>query len=65
MDKDTKKEVLKIFLMIIALILLILGIVWLNKSNIEEKVENKIESLEEDSTKSVDNINSQEEGSKN
>lgn len=65
MDKDTKKEVLKIFLMIIALILLILGIVWLNKSNIEEKVENKIESLEEDSTKSVDNINSQEGGSKN
>jgi len=65
MDKDTKKEVLKIFLMIIALILLILGIVWLNKSNIEEKVENKIESLEEDSTKSVDNINSQEEGIKN
>ena len=65
MDKDTKKEVLKIFLMIIALILLILGIVWLNKSNIEEKVENKIESIEEDSTKTVDNINSQEEGSKN
>jgi len=50
MDKETKIELLKIFGMIVILVLLIIGIVWMNKEETNSNVEDEtssIESLEE------------------
>lgn len=62
MDKETRIELFKIFLMVIILVALICGIVWLNKSqcmnanvnetNIVEKSTNNIENNEKEQTNS-------------
>ncbi len=53
MDKDTKIELLKIFAMVVVLVLLIIGIVWMNKddkNNVNpEQTSEVVESENEDS----------------
>lgn len=69
MDRETRVELFKIFLMVVILVVLICGIVWLNKSqgmnaninetNIVEKSTNNIENNgKEQSTISVNQENS-------
>ena len=62
MDRETRVELFKIFLMVVILVVLICGIVWLNKSqgmnaninetNIVEKSTNNIENNEKEQTNS-------------
>ncbi len=60
MSKETLKTIIKIILMILGIILLILGIVWINSKELDQKVENKIQTTIEGQSVIENNVEKNE-----